>query len=71
MSLPKRKELPTLGELTVDVRTKKEEDISAIGQMSDECAELRLKMIEDGSRDEMKLRQPPHTPCFQAWQRRG
>ena len=53
--MPKRKEFPALGEAIFDARAKKEEDVSDMVAMKDKCAELRSKMIEDGSRDEMKL----------------
>ena len=56
--LPARKTLPTLGARAVDVRTKDKEDRETNGQMRLRTCELRLKLIDNGRRDEMKLRQP-------------
>ena len=60
--LPARKTLPTLGARTVDIRTKDEEDRETNGQMRLRTDELRLKLIDNGRRDEMKLRQPIGAP---------
>ena len=32
--------------------------------MKDKCTELRTRIIEDGLRDKMKLRQPSYTPTL-------
>ena len=53
-----RKELLILGDITVDIRENNEKDITSINIMNEQCSSTRLKMIEDGDRDEMKLREP-------------
>ena len=54
--LPMRRELPSLGATTFDVRTKNEEDEKEIEEMNVKCKEIRSKLIANGDRDEMKLR---------------
>ena len=60
--MPSRNKLPSLGMLTVDVRAQEEEDEDALASMETNCNEERQRLIEEGLRDEMKLRQPPFTP---------
>ena len=57
-----RRELPSLGATTFDVRTKNEEDEKEIEEMNVKCKGIHGKLITDGDRDEMKLRQPFYAP---------
>ena len=61
-SLPARKKLPTLGNLTVDVRVKDEEDRDSNNNVNDKVIALREEMIKEGKRDEMKMMQPFGAP---------
>ena len=62
ISMPMRKALPQLGEVTVDVRAKFEEDNDAMNDMQLKCNETRVRLINKGIRDEMRLRQPSYAP---------
>ena len=57
INLPMRKKLPILGEVTVDIRQKNEEDITNVDVMNAKYSKIHTKMIENGTRDEMKLKQ--------------
>ena len=48
--------------LTVDARAKEEEDVNAQASVEDNCNEERQRLIEEGLRDEIKLRQQPFAP---------
>ena len=61
ISLPLRKDLPSLGDLTIDVRAKWEEDTNLIADIELKCNEERVRLIKEGIRDEMKLHQPTYT----------
>ena len=57
MSLPMRIKLSQLCEVTVDVRSKVEEDIKSMNDVETKCDESRQRVIEEGIRDEMNLLQ--------------
>ena len=62
IAIAQRKSLPTLGNLTVEVRAKEEEDIEEKENQQRVAAELRENLISEGKRDEMKLHQPKFAP---------
>ena len=62
MNLPLRKDLPALVDLTADVRSKEEEDTKLIMDMECKCNEERRRLIQEGTRDEIKLRQQVCAP---------
>ena len=62
ISLPMRIELPRLIEVTVDVRAKVKEDVNTVNGMEIKCNDTRQRLIEEGTRDEMKMRQPTYAP---------
>ena len=62
ISLPSRRPLPSLGIQTVDVRAKNEEDTTLSSEMENQCNEERLRLINEGLRDEIRLRQPSYAP---------
>ena len=65
-SLPMRKNFTTLGNVTIDVKAKNEEDVNNTTIMNEKRKEIRSKLAEDGTRDEMKLRQPNYDPALQS-----
>ena len=62
IAVAQRKSSPTLGNLTVDVRAKEEEDIDEKEHQQNIAEELRVNLISEGKRDEMMLHQPKHVP---------
>ena len=62
INVASRKDLPSLGVATVDVRETDEKDNLLINEMNDKCSEERLRLINQGIRDEMRLRQPSYAP---------
>lgn len=62
ISLPSRIPLPSLGVQTADARAKNEDDAALSSEMENKCNEERLRLINEGLRDEMRLRQPSYAP---------
>lgn len=62
ISLPSRRPLPSLDIQTVDIRSKNEEDATLSSEMKSKCNEERLRLINEGLRDEIRLRQPSYAP---------
>ena len=62
ITLPSRRPLPSLGMQTVDARAKNEEDATLSNEMENKSNEERLRLINEGVRDEMRLRQPSCSP---------
>ena len=48
----------------MDVRAKVEECINTMNNMEIKCDEKRKRLVEEGTRDEMKFRQPTCAPCL-------
>ena len=55
MKITTRKTMPSLGEATVDKREKEEADESTLNELQSQSQSLRLSMIAEGKRDEMKM----------------
>ena len=64
MNAPTRKTFPTLGDETADVRDKYEEDTNVKSQLEVNCDTIREKLIVEGKRYEMRLRQPNYSPIL-------
>ena len=62
---PARKALPVLGEMTVDIRMKIDEDAQQLSMLEDKSSNIRLALISAGKRDEMKLLQPKSAPSLE------
>ena len=62
ISLPSRRPLPLLGVQTIDTRAKNEEDATLSSEMENKYNEERLRLINEGFRDEMRLCQPSCAP---------
>ena len=57
-----RKSFPQLGELTADIRVRVEEDNDLMNDIELKWNETRQRLINEGTRDEMKLLQPSYAP---------
>ena len=56
--------MPSLGEATADKREKEEADEFTLNELQSQSHSLRLSMIAEGKRDEMKMIQPKY-PLFE------
>ena len=60
-----RKALPVLGDMTVDIRMKIDEDVQQLSMLEDKSSNMGLALMLVGKRDEMKLLQPKSIPALE------
>ena len=62
---PKKKDLPTLGCQTIEVRAKIKEEAQKNDRLEARSVEIHSNMTQEGKRDQVNLREPKAAPDLQ------